>query len=316
MADRDTKAIGEKIMGNLQQYENYVSYDWWTHIDSRNIEGWLQNFEDHDNIGKLILDSIIFYNEEQIKSYTRNIVNQLKSEVYEREMRVLNGKYHDDDYFDGKWEKYKEAIRVMPADAEDRAGGSPHLVARKYRPYLGEEIVVKVDSIQKNIKEGIKEFIFVDDFSGTGKQMSDFLSTLIEIDGKKVPIGKISEYFSDIKVSVAVYVIHKDALERLKEEFRTVSIRYVDLLDERLNLLSYDCITYQGKSKDEIREIIDYLSEIKTKLLEEQPDYQKFAEYELHIPIIFEHGCPNNTFIPFYAKTKTWKQLFKRGNEI
>lgn len=122
MADRDTKVIGEKIMGNLQQYENYVSYDWWTHIDSRNIEGWLQNFENHDNIGKLILDSIIFYNEEQIKSYTRNIVNQLKSEVYEREMRLLNGKYHDDDYFDGKWKKYKEAIRVIPADAEDRAG--------------------------------------------------------------------------------------------------------------------------------------------------------------------------------------------------
>lgn len=303
-------------MDNIQQYENYVSYDWWTHIDNRNIEGWLQNFENHDNIGKLILDSIIFYNEEQIKSYTRNIVNQLKSEVYEREMRVLDGKYHDDVYFNGKWEKYKETIRVIPADAEDKAGGSPHLVARNYRPYLGEKIVVKVDNIKKDINNGVKELIFVDDFSGTGKQMSEFLSTLITINGENVPIGKITEYFSDIKVSVAVYVIHKDALERLKEEFKSVRIRYVDLLDERLNLLSDNCIIYQEKSKDEIQEIIDYLSEIRTKLIEEQPAYQEFAEYELNIPVIFEHGCPNNTFIPIYAKTKTWKQLFKRGDEI
>lgn len=303
-------------MGNIRQYENYVSYDWWTHIDNRSIEGWLQNFGNHENIGRLILDSVIFYNDEQLKSYTHNIINQMKSELYEREMRVSDGKYRDDAYFNEKWEKYRQEIRVIPADAEDTAGGSSHLVARNYRPYLGEKIIVKADSIEKHIRDGAKELIFVDDFAGTGKQMSGFLSTIVTVNGKSIPIGKITECFPDIKVSVAVYVIHKDAIERLNGEFKTVNLRYVDLLDEHLNLLNGDCMMYQAKSRDEVQEMIGYLSDIRKKLMEEQPAYQELAEYELHIPIIFGHGCPNNTFLPLYAKTRTWKQLFKRGDEI
>lgn len=71
-------------MNDTQKYENYIAYNWWTHIDNRNIEGWLQNFENHESIGRLILDNIIFYAEDQMQSYTLNIVNQLKTELYEQ----------------------------------------------------------------------------------------------------------------------------------------------------------------------------------------------------------------------------------------
>lgn len=303
-------------MNDVQKYENYIAYNWWTHIDSRNIDGWLQNFGKRGDIGMLILDNIIFYSEEQMQSYTLNIVNQLKTELYEYEMRESGGKYHDDDYFNKQWEEYKKTIKIIPADVENEAGGSPNLVARKYRSYLGRKTIVKVDSIQRECENGIKELIFVDDFSGTGNQIFDFLLTSVKIRGKEVPIGRLTEFFPDIKVSIAVYVIHKEALKRLRTEFTKLNVRYVDLIDEHLNLLNDNCIIYKEKDESEIQEIIGYLADIRKKVIEEQPDYQELAEYELHIPIIFEHGCPNNTFLPLYAKTKTWKQLFKRGDEI
>lgn len=302
-------------MNNVQKYKNYILYNWWTHLDNRDIDGWLKNFGDRESIGRLILDNTIFYTEEQMKSYTLNIVNQLKTELYEREMQKLKGKYQDDDYFNEKWKEYKKTIKIIPADTEEEAGGSQHLVARKYRSCLGGETTAKVGSIQKECENGVRELIFVDDFSGTGKQMDDFLSTQVSVQEKEIQIGRLTEYFPKVKVSVAVYVIHKEALKRL-EKFKAINVRYVDLVDEDLNLLNENCVIYRGKDKNEVQEIIKYLTDLRSRLIEEQPEYRKLAEYALNIPVVFEHGCPNNTFLPLFAKTPTWKQLFRRGEEI
>ena len=50
--------------------------------------------------------------------------------------------------------------------------------------------------------------------------------------------------------------------------------------------------------------------------MEENEELINLSTYVLNIPVVFEHGCPNNTLLLLFAHSDNWQQLFKRGNEI
>lgn len=301
-------------MDTVHMIKNYLEHNWWTNIEKRNVDNWLKNFGDNADIGKFILEQIVFYNKEQLESYTKSIVEQIKADVYNKTIQDFANDI-DDEQLEQNWQQYLNHVKVMPADIKNTAGGSPHLVIREYRYIFKNQRTSKIEKIGQNIKDGIREFILVDDFAGTGEQMMELLSTKIRVSDRDIEIGRIPEMFEDVNMMIAVYVIHQNALNRLSKSFPMVSIKYIDLIDEQWDLLNVDGMAYSNMTKMKADKIVAYLSALCNKLREERSDYHELEKYQLNIPIVFEHGCPNNTFLPIFAETESWKQLFKRGDE-
>lgn len=66
----------------MDRFKQYIENQWWNGIEKRDLENWVRNFGTSEEIAKLILDNVIFYNEQQLKAYTKFLVGKLKNEVY------------------------------------------------------------------------------------------------------------------------------------------------------------------------------------------------------------------------------------------
>lgn len=301
-------------MDAVYMVKSYLTHNWWSNLELRDVNNWLDNFGTDIEIGKHILKQIVFYNDDQLESYTKSIIDQIKAEVYLKSFPDLNQKIKDTD-LERCWQEYLNHMRVVPADCKVTAGGSPHLVVRKYRRILGNAHTSKIENIGQDIANGISNFLLVDDFSGTGEQMRELLSSKVQIDGKDIVIGDIPTEYENVNITIAVYVIHKKALKSISHDFQHIKIKYIDLIDERWDLLNIHAYAYNGMKEKEAQFVIDYLKKKCDELREERAEYQNLEKYQLNIPIVFAHGCPNNAFLLLYAGTNSWKQLFKRGDE-
>ena len=121
---------------------------------------------------------------------------------------------------------------------------------------------------------------------------------------------------NDIDIIVAVYVIHEKAIEFLQKQFPNIKFLYVDLINENFNYMNNSSFMYEKMNLNEKNDIIDQIKKLTENIKHNNAELLELSAYLLNIPIVFEHGCPNNTLLLLFAHTDDWQQLFKRGIEI
>lgn len=302
----------------MDKYKQYVDLQWWNGIEKRDIENWIRNFESNKDIAELILDNVIFYNRKQMKAYTRFLVNELKECVYMHVMKENHYKYVEDSFLDERWEEYLRETRFMPAVLPDDPSSSAHNIIGYWRSTLehGSDPISSISSIEECYKKGVRRFVLVDDFSGSGEQMIGVLQQKVFWDGKEIEVGMLSECVSDIEIIVAVYVIHEQAKSNLKSKYPQIEVIYVDLINQDLNYLNEESSIYEKYDEETRKEFVRQIQVICQDIMNSSEEMSNLSSYVLNIPIVFEHGCPNNTLLLLFAHSDNWQQLFRRGTEI
>lgn len=302
----------------MDKYKQYIDVQWWNGIEKRDVENWIKNFGTKKKLAELILDNVIFYNASQMKAYTRFLLNDLKARVYMQVMRENEFSHIDDNVLRTKWKDYMDETRFIPAALLDDPTASAYKIIGHWRGVIGrgEHTISTINDIGKRYNEGVRRFILVDDFSGSGEQMQKVLKQKVLFNGTEMEVGALSDAVEDIELIIAVYVIHEEAKKTLKQEYPQISIIYVDLLDEDLNFMNNKASIYEKIDEKKRQEMIDEIKRINEKIMSDDEEMQKLSSYVLNIPIVFEHGCPNNALLLLFAHSSDWKQLFKRGIEI
>lgn len=302
----------------MDKYKQYIDVQWWNGIEKRDVENWIKNFGTKKKLAELILDNVIFYNASQMKAYTRFLLNDLKARVYMQVMRENEFSHIDDNVLRTKWKDYMDETRFIPAALLDDPTASAYKIIGHWRGVIGrgEHPISTINDIGKRYNEGVRRFILVDDFSGSGEQMQKVLKQKVLFNGTEMEVGALSDAVEDIELIIAVYVIHEEAKKTLKQEYPKISIIYVDLLDEDLNFMNNKASIYEKIDEKKRQEMIDEIKRINEKIMSDDEEMQKLSSYVLNIPIVFEHGCPNNALLLLFAHSSDWKQLFKRGIEI
>lgn len=302
----------------MDKYKQYVDIHWWDGVEKREIENWFKNFSSNTEVAKLILDNVMFYNSKQMKAYTRYLVNNLKNEVYMKIMEKNEYHYVEDHDLEFEWENYLETTQFMPAAIPDDTASSAYKIIRYWRASLNGtgNNYSSIDNFGNAYSNGKKRFVLVDDFSGSGKQIIKVLQHEVDIEGKKIQVGKLPEVYSDIEIIIAVYVMHEKAQANINSHFRQVKIMAVDYITEDFNYLNDNSIFYKDASFDEKRKIISDIKTIMDRIKNESSELKELDSYVLNIPVVFEHGCPNNTLVLLFAHSDSWQQLFKRGKEL
>lgn len=304
----------ERKMEDSAKYRTYIDFNWWNGINKRTIDSWIDNFQDHE-LPLKILNQIIFYNASQLRKYTECLVNLLKDRIFWQVINESGLKYIDDTLLKEKWDQYLSGIKILPAKKSDDVVCSANRVIEYWRSELGEDSISEISCISEHIKDGICHFLLVDDFAGSGSQMIDVLSRKVKINDQVVCVGDIPDYYPDIKIEVMLYVIHAKAYKNIKERFEKIEILAIDCIDERLDYLNPDNPMFEADSKEKAEIFRKTIEELQERLRTEDSKYEEMRKYGLNIPIVFEHGCPNNALLLLFAKTPTWHQLFERAEK-
>lgn len=306
----------------MDKYKDYIEIQWWNKLQKRDIDNWIKNFGGNEELAEIILKNVIYYNNPQIKSYTRFLVNRLKEQVYEQIMLEANYAFVDDGVLQSAWQEYKQKTRFVPAAVMGDTTSSAFMVLRQWRSVLegvsgkGKKLFSDIASMEKDYEMGIRRFILVDDFSGSGSQMLEVLEQEIVFQGQPIELGRLLDYVEDVEIIVAVYVVHTEAIRVVGKKYPKVKMIYVDLISDDLNYLNEKSIMYRKLDEKKAKAIVAQIQKLCDTVKKEDTELQQLSSYVLNIPIVFEHGCPNNTLILLFAHTDNWQQLFKRGEEI
>lgn len=301
----------------MEKYKQYVDVQWWNGIDKRHIENWMRNFGENSEVAGVILDNVIFYNSAQLKAYTTFLINRMKELVYMCEEKENKYMFLEDKVLEEAWNSYIEKTKFLPAALPEDSTSSAHTIANYWRSALGRGDVFfsTISYIGKEYEAGVRRFVLVDDFSGSGKQMSEVLDYKVDIMGENIELGHLTERFADIEIIIAVYVLHEEAQKNLKQKYPKVKVMYVDLMGEEFNYLNEAAFMYEKYGVEKRKALVNEIRNLNKCILDANTELKKLSAYILNIPVVFEHGCPNNTLLLLFAHTDDWQQLFRRGEE-
>jgi hypothetical protein len=153
-------------------------------------------------------------------------------------------------------------------------------------------------------KQEILHYIFMDDFSGSGSQASDYFSDIQSKMIKKLNADATVYYFTLFSTNVSY--------KKLNSYDSQIKLRSIFELDETYKVFGNKSRYYGNNNQERI------FSEKTCKSYKErysQPSYI-CGWKDGQLLLRFFYNTPDNTLPSFWSKSDTWKPIFKRYDKI
>lgn len=261
---------------SLERRQHWInSFRGYRHaIDDLLVQNWLAQFDEEDkDIGARILDSVEFITPEEIDAAYRTLLGALPGWDLEEKNRS------------GVWKFVP--FTSSPGESGDRMihqfRGANNLSGRKYDNLFAYRSEIA------GLRNG-DTVIFVDDFSGSGSQVTEYWPTLSEL----------------IAGGPTAYLMLVAATERAQDvitsetDLRLHSSRLLDSTDD---IFSTSCKHFNRSEKATIEA---YCAKADKRLPK--------GRGECGLLLVLAHKAPNNTIPILHKKTKNWNGLFRRYN--
>lgn len=290
----------------ITRCEDLINNQIWEGIHLSRFRRWINNFKTQEEkyFSACVLDSLIYRSDSQ----TVALMKQLFQRVLSDTTRLNNTHIgHIDD-----WEERLQMSRqegdplirlVVAVKQTDPPTKSAYIIARYLKRHLrfSERWIIKPWEIQDHIKAGIRIFIFIDDFLGTGVQFNRLL--------KKENLEGILQ---NLYVVYAPLVAHTAGLEYLQKQYPALRVRSVETLDWSFCLFHPKSICFNDGLNDCEKAKSFYQTILETKEIRlSKPYISGFGE--LSLAYAFEHAAPNNSLpILWWQDSSSFTPLFDR----
>ncbi|MDN5114013.1 phosphoribosyltransferase-like protein [Aliarcobacter butzleri] len=255
-------------------------------ITTDEVRNWLNQFD--SNIDRRlifkILQNLRYFSSSNIKIKMKEIFSNIKNKKYTTTNKVTN-------------------VLVSYLDGIGKSG----VEYAKY--FIDENLILVKNSIEKNKileklnKENFDYLVFVDDFTGTGQTIVDFIKQL-----KKDYPDIFNKEIEIIIGIVAGFLCAKEFIENELDKLKINNIKII--ICEPLNE-SDKCFSDESKiytNPDERRNAKDICLNKGYSLVKKDP--LGFGNCEA--TVLFPDTCPNNSLPILWAEDKDFKPLFKR----
>lgn len=252
----------------------------------KEITNFINQFDPADqNSARLLIDSLVFVSRIEMHRYYRNfIINHYEVNKERIAVFPMNKKY------------FKRGVLVNKNGVENRMDYDSSVVIgrilKSIEQELGTNKVINVPSVDLIKNDKIKHVVFFDDTIGSGKRVLDFWTNYPEHDVKSI---KSLASYKKIQVDFCVYSHSAEGIA---------------------NITNHSCIKrtriYSSIGSD------CYVNEFDFSIFDLAKKYNKkiftissVGFKDSFVPVIFEHGCPNNIPLFFWkSKAKSWNALF------
>ncbi len=290
----------------IERCENLIAYGIWSGIELTRLRKWLCNFDDGEEkyFAACILDSLIYRSEGQTFALIQQLFQRILPDLNRSDPMPISPAVDWKKSLKKSNQDCDPGIRLVVAvKSSDPPTKSAHAVARymKRSFSINERWIIKPTEMENQINYGIKVFLFIDDFLGTGNQFSTF----IKDEG-------LSQCLSSIYAAYIPLTAHKDGIKNLRYKFNNLRVTAVEILDETHNLFHESCNCFKDGKNNHISARMFYDNLLKVKNIKIKPVRQDFFG-NLELAYIFSHAAPNNCLpILWWKETPTWHPLFDR----
>jgi hypothetical protein len=206
--------------------------------------------------------------------------------------------------------RFKEGLYFIPLAAGNLSESSLAML-RYLTVDLGfdESKILKIDQLSKDLLDSCTNIVIIDDFIGSGKQITDFWSFRdVILDGEKMPIYKLKEHFENIDFEYFCLVCTEEGKTNFSMNyevgFRTdLKITFGEILDSKFKVFSNDSTYFDASEQEKCKNILqDLCARKKVELL----GYQG-----LDYAVAFHHSIPDCSLPLFSTNSEQWNYLFK-----
>ena len=290
----------------LERCRNLVDAGIWDgQFSHLRLDTWMGNFATQAEryFGACVLDALIYRSDRQTVA--------LMEQLFERIIPDLIRRFPPAESNDRPWlEKLRGPLqmpspqgRVIPVlKLNDPPTKSGLLLARLYRRALGlnDAWMLWPWLIEHAKSVGIKQFLFVDDFLGTGEQFCEFVDQFSLV-------GRLDGCYA----VYAPLAAHVNGIAKVKERIPALNIVAVEVIDQRYSLFSEKSNWFNDQTNTPASARAFYDQLVRRVQFPVKPEairgYGKLA-----LAYAFSHSTPDNCLPILWAAGMNWKPLLAR----
>lgn len=301
----------EKILEELKKRIYYQRTHTWRNIISKtDVDNFISNFNDDEVLGFVLLDILIFHNQEQEKQLVHTLIEQLLKDIYKN----INPNQDDNsEQINRKLKSKSKDICFIPVADKDLSDSSYAWSTVVKNSYEGlKKQFYSVDQLPLLLSLQKKYCVFYDDMIGTGEQFTSFITKKRFCLDKKTNLSilDLMDHNKETQLYYLCLAGYKDGIEKVKSLNDNIKVVVAERFDTTDSVLSPDneyWLYYDKRDRDEIiKKVQDYYKSI-------CGENQKFSR---NIAVMFERVRPSNTNFPLYwCNNKNWKPLKTRNIE-
>ncbi len=298
---RDGRPYFEEI---FQRCGDLIRYGVWGGLDISQLRRWITNFttDEEKYFAACVLDSLIY----RSKGQTIALIRQLFQRMLPDLTRLNPTPFGSiDDWVENLRSRSfsnDPGVRLVAAvTKDDPPTKSAHIIARLMKQNLSicESWIIKPWEIQETIRAGIKIYVFIDDFLGTGNQFEDLFIR-----------ENLEPALANVYAVYAPLVAHESGQMHLQKTFPSLRINSVETLDAKYGLFHQNsgCFNDGVNTPNVARDF--YKNLLITKKINVTPPYI-WGYGKLELAYAFEDATPDNSLpILWWRKSPSWTPLF------
>lgn len=330
---KDNQSLQKKLIYLRDKIECLNNILWENKLSGDKIEEWLDNFksEDERNAALYLLSRFIFFNEESINKLVKALYRDLYRYPIIEWIRKKNGNTLDECIIEPEFDKV--LCQTLFACVGNSSESSAHLhyqlrkeskVSKQLFDYYNYDSIRKM----RVISRPISRIIFVDDFCGTGRQVSQD-KKVIEI------VDEIKMIYPHVKVSYYTLVATFDGLKHARTSKIFDEVESVIEMDDSFKCFSdtsrifttnslFDKANVEKICRKHGEELMRHFYTFVDNLTTNPSTFAKcvgknaLGFLDCQLLVGFHHNIPDNTLpIIWYAEDSSiWTPIFPRDNKI
>lgn len=292
----------------LAKADLFTDFQLWPPTHRMNPQGWLGNFTEEELPHALaLLDSFMYYSEALVDALYFSAVQGISPEVAESATSLGQAKV--------MWRRFLAGLRVTYVEGEiPNPTDSGYLFARKARQVLGVEegqIVPPADALSALRNDPTLPLLFVDDFVGSGNQMSETWHRRYSTPGSgEATFAQLAASGSGTFYYVPMVATMKGMLH-LASTCPGLRVRPAHVLDDAYSLTSDACFFWPESLKPTARDVLRCASDRAGITSSYEYGWQGF--HNLALPLGFWHCVPDATLPLFFWDENSWIPLVRRA---
>ena len=301
---KDGEIFVDQVLGRCT---NLINSGIWDGVTQVRLDTWMKNFttETGRYFGACVLDALIFRSEKQTVA--------LMEQMFQRTIPDLIRRCPPPDPSSSSWLELLRSplsfsgsdplLRIVPVIRwDDPPAKSGPALARLYRRHLllNQEWMIWPWQIPRARQVGIKRFLFIDDFLGTGEQFCDFARQF-----------NLSANLQGCYAVYAPLVAHKVGMAEVEKYIPDLHVVAVEVIGNTYSLFSEESPWFGDgvNSPSAARQYYDGLvAQLQFPLKREA-----MRGYgHLSLAYAFHHATPDNCLPIIWSEGHNWKPLLQR----